>query len=171
MAYYNRFRGTFDHEMTNIRNRCQSVIDSARQLQPDNIDGLLAASEDGELDHELEWVNVPNPWQPTDGNVITVRPILGLDQGYENAEREKDRSDKGVWKLGLETRLPSGDSWYMGDITFPYAGGQLKSEPTISINTSPTPYTTMPRQQVELESADAELLLTLAESALQQQPQ
>lgn len=170
MAYYNRFRGTFDHEMAKVYERRQSVIDSARQLQPDNVDELIKASGDErEFRHVLEWVEVPNPWQQAEGDTIAVRPILGIAEGHEDTEREKDRLDKGVWKLGLETRLPSGDIWYIGDMMFFHREGELKSEPTLSVNISPTPETTMPNQNIGWESADAELLLSLAETALQGQ--
>lgn len=170
MSYYERFRGLYDVEMRKLEERRQIVIDKARELSPADLDERLAASEDGEFDYDLNWVDVPNPWQPERGGTITVRPILSCAVGYPDADREKDRSDKGVRGLGIEARLPSGDHLYMGDILFTYVDGRPKhEEPMLSVNIESSPdgfgsYT-------HWESADAELFLTLAESALAVQPE
>jgi len=167
MAYFNRFSGDYDTAVADIERRRQALLDKAKSFEPENMDELVASTEDG-VEYPLEWVNVPNP-RSTEGDTITVRPTLSLAQGYEDAEREKDRSDRGAWKLGLETRLPSGDMWYIGDVMFFYTDGKLKHEPAISLNQSPTSSIHM-GSPINWESADAELLLALAEGALENQP-
>ncbi len=168
MAYYNRFRGELGQTVANIAERRQTLIDSARGHEPENIDELLAASEDQEYDYELEWVDVPNPWQPAEGGTVTVRPILFLSAGNADPERTKDHSDKGVWQLGIEARLPDNEAWYMGHVTFFYDGGKPKFEPDISVNMSATDQPKV--TSVPWESADAQLLVELAEGALENQP-
>lgn len=171
MAYYNRFRGDFAQTMTDIAERRQALIDDARSRQPENIDELLASpsADHGEVDHELEWVEVTNPWHPVEGDTITVRPILVLTVGQEDPEYEKDHSDKGVYKLGIEARLPEGDSWYMGEVAFFYSHGEPKfDEPDINVNMSVSD--TPALRSVPWESADAQLLMTLAQGALDGQP-
>jgi hypothetical protein len=168
MAYYNRFRGDFDQTMADIEKRRQALIDDARNRQPENIDELLASSEHGETDYELEWTDVPNPWQPIEGGTITIRPILFLSVGNDDPEREKNHTDKGVWKLGVEARLPDGEAWYMGDVTFIYNDGKPKFEPSISVNMSAED--TVSSTPVPWQSADAQLLMTVAKGALEHQP-
>jgi hypothetical protein len=165
MTYYEHFRGRYESEMARIYERCQVLIDKSRELQPTNIDEVLAASEDGELDHALDWVDVPNPWQPADGDTITARPLLVLYTGCEDAEREEDSYDKGVYKLGIEALLPSGDTWYLGDITFFYVDGRPKHEPSVSLSTSPAE-SVIEINNTRWDSADAAMFLTLAESAI-----
>jgi hypothetical protein len=169
MAYYDRFRGDFDQTIADIEKRRQALIDDARSRQPENIDELLASAKDGELDHDLEWVKVPNPWHPEKGDTITVRPILSLSSGNADPEREKDHTDKGVWGLGVEARLPDGEAWYMGYIMFFYNDGRPKFEPDISVNMSAEDAASL--TEVPWESADAQLLMTVAQDALAHQPQ
>jgi hypothetical protein len=165
MAYYNRFEGNYDEEMQRIYERRQAVIDAARQKVPSNLDELLANSEDGETDYELEWVDIPNP--KVSGSTIRVRPVLMLASGSPEEAREKDRSDKGAYQILLEGRLPTGETEVIGNIFFFYSGGELKHEPAVTIHRKDS----SPINDHRWDSADAELFLSLAESALAAQPE
>lgn len=166
MAYYNRFRGDDPEQIIiDVADRRQALVDRSRDLQPENVDELLAASDDDEATYEMGWTEVQNPWQPTAGDTMTVRPVLFLSDGDENPEYEKDHVDKGVWQLGIEACMPDGNPWYMGAITFFYSHGKLKfDEPSISVNMviegdeflTPVPW----------ESADAQLFMAMAQGAL-----
>lgn len=126
---------------------------------------LLAATEDGEVDYELEWVDVPNP--KVSDSIIRVRPILMLASGSPEDAREKDHLDKGTYQILLEGRLPTGDTEVIGNIFFFYSGGELKHEPSVTIHRKDS----IPINDSRWDSADAELFLTLAESALAAQPE
>jgi hypothetical protein len=165
MAYYNRFEGNYDEEMQLIYERRQAVIDAARQKVPSNLDELLATSEDGETDYELEWVDVPNP--KVSGSTIRVRPVLMLASGSPEDAREKDRLDKGAYQILLEGRLPTGETEVIGNIFFFYSDGELKQEPNVTIHRKDS----IPINDYRLDSADTELFLSLAESALAAQPE
>lgn len=165
MVYYNRFGENYNQEMARIEERRESLINAAQLKQPDNIEGLLADSEDGKP-FDLQWVEVPSPHDPA--SIVSVRPTIMCGKGLEDAEREKDRFDRGVYQLILEGRLLSGDTRLIGDVTFFHTDHQLKYEPTITVNMANENYGST---YVRWDSADAELFLSLAESALAAQPE
>ena len=165
MAYYNRFGENYNQEMTHIEERRQALISAAQLKQPNNIEEILAESDDA-MQLNLQWVEVSNPYDPT--KTISVKPSIMCGKGREDAEREKDKFDGGVYQLIMEGRLLSGEHRLIGDVTFFHTDGQLKHEPQLSIN--------MGNQAsswsiVRWDSADAELFLTLAEAALAAQPE
>jgi hypothetical protein len=167
MAYYNRFGENYDQEMARIVDRRQALITKAKENEPGDLGALLAASEDGHVFHELEWVEVPNPIEGSSEAEIPVRPALMCARGNPEAEDEEDITDEGAYILMIDGRLPSGEERRMGEISFLLRDGVLKYEPSIVLNMGPDHNgITGP---VRWDSADSELFLQVAEAAMSNQ--
>src|SRR6478672_3140250 len=131
MAYFKRFRepGAYEAAMQQIDARRRALISQTQQHQPEDIEVLLATCEDGEVIHELDWVEIPHP--ENDTTTITVRPFLRIASGREDAEDVNDLFDKGPFALLLEGQLPSGKPRVMGEMTFFHDQGTLRWEPLL----------------------------------------
>ncbi|OGL39263.1 hypothetical protein A3J32_02390 [Candidatus Saccharibacteria bacterium RIFCSPLOWO2_02_FULL_46_7] len=154
--------------MKRIEGRRQAIIDRTRRFEPADLDQLLAESEDGYVFLDLEWVEVPSPWQSEDGvSTVNVRPVIACGKGSEEGAREKHRFDKGVYQLILDGRLTSdGKELLLGGLTFFCKDGKFKYEPELQMHFD----NANPIGNVRWDSADAELFLKLAELALDAQP-
>ncbi|HYF97006.1 MAG TPA: hypothetical protein VD947_03130 [Patescibacteria group bacterium] len=154
-----RFRGTHTedlHELTQERN---ALIEQAREHMPEDYVEQLEASEEGEFEHPLEWVEVSDPNSDDPDATLEVQPEIKLWKG-----KEKDKTpsiEPGLVGIALLGKLPNGEERLIGSIAV--IGNR---EPILDLNRSPNLYH---GSSEEWESADAEIFLKLASSALQAQ--
>jgi hypothetical protein len=166
MAYYDRFGSRYEEEMAKIEHRRDSLIQLARSLAPEDLEERITSGIDDHIEVGLKWVSVPDPRHPALGPLLDVRPVLLASIGNEEAEQEIDHFDRGINGLIIEGRMPSLYKREIGHIYFYFSHGEVKQEPEISIRMDAR----IPPTQVRWDSADAELFLRLAESALSTQP-
>lgn len=155
-----------ENEVRRVEQQRQALIDAIKRHEPENLDELLAANHDNEAEHELEWVDVPDPRPSaaTGGSTINVLPVLRLSDGNKDAEYEKDINDKGIFGLQIMGRLASGQEDLIGELIFFHKDGALQYEPMLSIAGLPVASDSI------WQSADAELFVRLAQSAIDSQP-
>lgn len=169
MAYFNRFEGDYDEEMRRIKARANAIVMAAKGYEPEDLDDRLAlinTDEDDSFAVELEWVKVADP---RDGIFkIPVRPVLSMGFGDPHPEREKNRADKGLSSILLESILPTDEMATLASLHFTFLDGKFKHEPSLSINYDGDNH--YPIGYERWDSADAELMLRVFEAAFAAQP-
>ncbi len=154
MDHLERFRGNYETSMQQLEARYSALLTAAQQYIPENYAELITASGEGEIEHELSWVTVPDPVKPGATRTLEVQLSLGLWLGDEESQ-----APPGLTNLMLVGKLPDGQERVIGRLQT--LGGSHK--PWLMLNTGPSQNGA---QEVDWDTADTEIFLKLAESAL-----
>ncbi|HEY4964307.1 MAG TPA: hypothetical protein VIH90_06450 [Candidatus Saccharimonadales bacterium] len=162
MTYYDRFNFNTDPGTDPIKQRINALLDKIKQFTPDDLDNVpVPDGADGPV-IELSWVKVPDP-RPRleEPREIEVLPILPVEPVSDDGGLSSELS---VSNLMLMGKLPSGGEELLGYMFIPHEKFHLEPVLIVNMGEASRAY------NVDWQSADAELWLTIAEAALEAQP-
>jgi hypothetical protein len=162
MDHLELFRGNYEARRNELEQQRNELIEQVRGFIPDNYLDLVDASEEGSAEHELNWVKVPDPGSDDPTPALEVLPVLGLWRG-ENEYESTTPTPPGLSSMALVGKLPDGEKRIIGNI------GAMSSTGRLLLWLNKTANGSAEVGGADWESADAELFLKLAKSALDSQ--
>jgi hypothetical protein len=159
MTYFDRFIGVGGDTTPTIEQRRYDLLKQINTFIPGNLENVSMPDDEPVI--KLSWVRVPDPRQRVgEEKLIEVQPLLPIDWVDDGSGFS---AIPGVNNFMIIGKLPSGEEELIGYMHLPTESSDFEPELIVDIDEDDS------RNKVSWHGADAELWLTLAESALKAQ--
>lgn len=154
----------YEDEHSEGQRKRDEVIARAERHTPADLDQQLSESKHGFVYQKLEWVSVPDPWNPK--RSVQVRPDLTYGRGSKPHAKESNRYDRGLREIVIAERVEGlKHDCHRGSLKFAKKDGKMLRAPQMRVNTKLTKDGTL-GILVPLDSQDAAKWLELADVAI-----